>query len=348
MKENIPFEKMWEAYIEGRLSPELYMAFMDAVKSGSYDDWMGQRIDDLLAVQDVDIRLPDDRAEHILRNIQESELQAHFVLSISRPARMRKLLYVIAACAAFLALGLTVFLLERSSGKPSSQPGAVAKAVFHEPEKRMVHLPDGSNITLRGNSSIDIRPDFNRFRREVSLSGEGFFEIEHNPDRPFLVHVGDLTVTVLGTSFDVKANQGEAIVSVAVTSGKVKVSQGRRLLGVILPDQQIDVDKQSFHLVRMNVDADSVVGWKQEYLQFEDVTLAEAAALIESRFQVEVQIADPSLDGLHITASFLNQESLNHVMDVITQTVNVHYSLADSGRLVKITKYNTETSIHQP
>src|SRR5690606_5004009 len=72
--------------------------------------------------------------------------------------------------------------------------------------------------------------------REVHLEGEGFFDIKHDPTRPFVVTSGNLTTTVLGTAFNIRALPNDDRIVVTVIRGKVQVKDGERVLGVIADD----------------------------------------------------------------------------------------------------------------
>ncbi len=350
MSDNTPFETWWNAYLEGRLSPDEYWAFMQAVKSGYYDKWMEARIDESIALSDHDIQIPHDRAQHILRNIQQSDLQTISLISKSRPIYRRLRWYAAAAALIVLVAGVGFFLTLPSKHAGFSAVTTVLRPAVSAPAtvKRIVNLPDGSRITLRDNSTLDIPTTFNTVSREVTLRGEGYFEIESDPAKPFQVHTGNLTVTVLGTVFNVRAYQDQPVVAVAVASGKVRLSHGSRSLGLVLPDEQLEVNRESFRTVRVNADLDSVLAWKEEYLKLEDLTLVDAAAKIALRYGVEVRIADSSIRNLPITASFLNQESLRHVLDVVCQTVDVQYTMKDGGKVVEINKGNSENPFLHP
>ena len=76
------------------------------------------------------------------------------------------------------------------------------KVCLHHGQQHFVVLPDGSRITLDKESRLEYDGDFGRDERNVRLVGKGFFEVEKMPDKRFVVEMGDVQVSVLGTTFD--------------------------------------------------------------------------------------------------------------------------------------------------
>lgn len=132
--------------------------------------------------------------------------------------RSRNIRWAAAACVALVAFGAGYFFL----GKGNSANYEVA--IFHYQGKpgttTEVKLPDGSSVSLRGNSTLDVAADFGKNNRAVSLVGEGKFEIAKDAERPFIVQAAGTKTTVLGTGFDIHAlSKGK--VKIQVLHGKV-------------------------------------------------------------------------------------------------------------------------------
>jgi len=95
------------------------------------------------------------------------------------------------------------------------QPQQQARQTSPKPPDHTIHynryitLPDGSTVILHAGSKLDYPVSFNGNTREVNLIGEGYFDVQHDPARPFIIHTGHLKTTVLGTAFNIKANAGE-------------------------------------------------------------------------------------------------------------------------------------------
>ena len=110
---------------------------------------------------------------------------------------------------------------------------------------KVVHLPDGSSVTLNQNSNLTYTENFEGSERRVILIGEGYFEVIENPTRPFIVVAGNTETKVLGTAFNLKAYDDE--VELIVTKGKVKFSANETELVLIKYDKVIYNEKTKTH-----------------------------------------------------------------------------------------------------
>ena len=97
------------------------------------------------------------------------------------------------------------------------------KTIIYSPlgAKNHIILPDGTSVWLNSGSSLEYKGDFNYTRREVTLTGEGYFEVNSNQEKPFIVKTFDISIIALGTSFNVKAYPEEKMVTTTLVEGKV-------------------------------------------------------------------------------------------------------------------------------
>jgi transmembrane sensor len=193
--------------------------------------------------------------------------------------------------------------------------------------RHYLHLPDGSGVTLKEGSRLTYKQSFND-NREVTLSGEAFFEVKRDPGKPFRVQAGKVTTTVLGTAFNINASQSDKI-TVTVTRGKVVVGDDTREYGIILPNQQLAVNTASHQAVRTVVDTMAAVQWKEAYFILDRVSIAEATRQIGKRFNVEVNITNKNLEHCVITTWFLNNEDLTHVVESVSALCQARYAITD-------------------
>ena len=224
---------------------------------------------------------------------------------------------MIAAAAILLAIcTIGIFFLRNESAKNQT----VVAQVNQQKINRLVRLPDGSTVIVSSGSKLNYPSSFDGLaRREVYLEGQAFFDIKHNASKPFIVHTGQLETTVLGTAFNIKAFPGDIDITVTVSRGKVKVSDQNKTLGIILPRQQITCNKQKANPTLKTVDADTYLDWKAQDLLFDDVTVAEAAELLEERFNVNITFSDQLIKSNRFTTTFLKGESLEQVLTSICE-----------------------------
>jgi transmembrane sensor len=186
-----------------------------------------------------------------------------------------------------------------------------------------VRLPDNSTVMLDKGSELSYSSVFGETTREVSLKGEAFFDVAH-ASVPFTVRTGKIVTTVLGTAFNVKVSDG---VTVTVSRGKVAVGDERHTFDTILPNEQLAVDTKSNEFVKSIVDPETVMQWKLKYFILDKVTFSEAAELISERFNVKVAIENKSLNNCMINAWFLRNESLQQVMEAVSEFKQATYTI---------------------
>lgn len=188
-------------------------------------------------------------------------------------------------------------------------------------ENRLIQLPDGSTVILRPGAKLNYPSSFDGLaRREVYLDGQAYFDIKHNSLKQFIIHTGKLKTIVLGTAFEINAWSDNSSIQVTVSRGKVRVEDhNNRTIGIITPNQQITYDKISKNIVQKVVNAPEYLEWKEQDLLLSDVTVAEAAKLLESRYKVEIVISDDSIRSKRFTTIVRKGETLDQILKSISE-----------------------------
>ncbi|NLR81437.1 FecR family protein [Chitinophaga eiseniae] len=171
--------------------------------------------------------------------------------------------------------------------------------------KLSLTLPDGSKVCLNHHSRLvyDDR-QFGKKNREVTLTGEAFFEVAGHAAHPFVIHTSRMNITVLGTSFNVKAYATDSIISTTLISGKIAVSfphqPGKAV--ELLPNEKIIVPAAtaSTNIVRSFAQKDSSgkatdLLWLNNKLVFDNESFATLAQQMEQWYGVSIHFAHPSL-----------------------------------------------------
>lgn len=160
-------------------------------------------------------------------------------------------------------------------------------------QKLSVVLPDGTSILLNAGSTVRYPTTFGEDSREVDLVGEAFFDVVHDPARPFKVRTNDIITRVLGTSFNVKAYPEDSDIEVALIDGIVRIdgisdSTGSEVF--LSPSEMITINKRSkIHRIH-SFKPIEVVGWKDGILYFDRVSFPEAIARLERWYGVNIRV----------------------------------------------------------
>ncbi|MFD2582394.1 FecR family protein [Pedobacter vanadiisoli] len=200
-----------------------------------------------------------------------------------------------------------------------------------------VVLPDGSKVWLNALSSIKLPADFaSAFERHVELSGEAYFEVAKSKiryqgsqkRRPFLVSVGNRTVEVLGTHFNIKSYAEEKGVKTTLLEGSVRVGTGNKYK-VISPGQQALVTNDN--ISTSTVDVEEAVAWKNGNFQFADEDIQHVMLDIARWYNVEV-VYQGAVTKERFGGTISRNKPITEVLASLEETGAVHFKI--EGRSV--------------
>ncbi|MFC2098144.1 FecR family protein [Bacteroidota bacterium] len=185
-------------------------------------------------------------------------------------------------------------------------------------------LPDGSTVTLNNNSNLRYPKKFRKDQREVSLEGEGFFEVNGNKEWPFVITTKDIDIKVLGTSFNVNAYETNDEIEVIVRTGQVAVTRhGMVPKTVILkPGSKAVYNKTMEDLSLSKTIDQNYLAWKTRSFVFEDQALEDVAAALNKVYRSDISISSDSLKTAKITTTF-NEQSLEAILNVLSATLDI-------------------------
>jgi transmembrane sensor len=245
----------------------------------------------------------------------------------------------------FLVAGLAWFFQPRQKAASITNAAIPVMSKSTQEEHRLITLPDGSSVWLNSNSELAYASSFSGANREVMLKGEAFFDIKEDALRPFIIHTGKIKTTVLGTAFNVRALPSEASVTVTVTRGKVRVEDDQNTR-VIIANQQVSLSLNEQKPTQQTVKVDQVASWIREDLIMDNITFAEAAAIIEDRYKVVVEFRNKRLEGCRFTSTFLKDANLEQMLTAICIVNRATFNI--SGRNVTVIGEGCDPVIHLP
>ncbi|QDH78746.1 DUF4974 domain-containing protein [Echinicola soli] len=191
-------------------------------------------------------------------------------------------------------------------------------------QKSTFKLSDGTVVYLNAKSDLKFPNRFSDSIRMVELTGEAFFEVSEDKERPFIVKTQGVNVKVLGTSFNVKS---DAEVAVALVEGKVTVSRDTGGQVHLSPNEMLTY-KEDGKVLKSSFDPFEIVGWKDKYLVFREDSFLEVKNKIEKWYGVKIQCARDFQSDWSYTGQYY-QESLDRVMEGISATSEFSYQIKD-------------------
>ncbi|GGB93259.1 FecR family protein [Dyadobacter sediminis] len=245
---------------------------------------------------------------------------------------LKRLVNWTTAAAALIIAG---FLFWTNSHKPASPEMHLVQAPLGKTLK--VHLPDGSSVWLNAGSSMRYPDHFAGKTREVVLKeGQAFFDIVHLSGKPFVVHAKKLDITVLGTSFDVKAYKNDRHIKVSVKTGKVGVTlrdkpESPALL--LLPAEQAVLPEKTAKIQVAEISKPAIASWKDNRLVFEDELLSEVFNVLERKYRKHIIIEKENLSTEKISFTLDNQP-ITDVLKVMSFSKKFNYSQLNDSTIV--------------
>ena len=195
-------------------------------------------------------------------------------------------------------------------------------------------LSDGSRVWLNAESSLRFPASFSGDERVVELTGEGYFEIAHDTEKPFKVSVNRSEVEVLGTHFNINGYTDENNLRTTLLQGSVKVSKGPESI-VIKPGQQAVVQNSSNTIaVNNNTNVEAVIAWKNGLFQFDNTDIKDVMRQIGRWYDLEVEF-EGNVPDKKITGKIYRNVHVSKVLRIM-EALKIQFKI--EGRTVTVTE----------
>lgn len=240
-----------------------------------------------------------------------------------------------AAATLTLLIGISVFMY--LAGSFGSYHYEKEYQTSYGEIKRMT-LPDGTIVTLNAESTLKIERGFSQKNRMVHLDGEAFFEVMHKTAIPFTVETKALSVTALGTSFDVSAFANEPEINVALKTGKVLVKTiSKEKAEIILkPGERVVYQKKNALLNKETFNSKIQLAWQNRIIAFQNAGMQQVVNQLERYFGVNIDINHLPVREWQLTGEYKNQ-SLEDILQSLSFSYGISYKMEDN----KIVLYET-------
>jgi transmembrane sensor len=208
-------------------------------------------------------------------------------------------------------------------------------------------LPDGSVVALNSNSKLQFPKKFKNNIREVTITGEAFFDVQPDPEKPFIINAGKAQVKVLGTSFNISAYPENETVEVVVETGTVQVVSTEKLSTpetseILLNPGEKGILLNSLRKLEKGLNSDpNYLAWKTHNLVFNNIPLADVINRLNKTYHTEIKLKDETLQHLVLTAQF-EKKSVEFILNVVQLTFGLEleqendiYILSENKTLYK-------------
>jgi|GEM_PF-2083088 len=263
-------------------------------------------------IQEEDSKTPDSSIKTLDKDAFFSQLleKAKAPESEIKTTKTKFISLIRAAAIFFLlcSLGITIYLLNERYESEALKPELVT-IVNDGTTLKYTFLSDGTKIWLNSGAKLSYdRKHFGDTSREVKISGEAFFDVAHLPQKPFKVHSGKLTTTVMGTAFNVEAYPKEEHIRVLLVRGYVRINVGNQQRA-LLPGQILAYSPKSKHIEIHPVDVSEKLDlFTNGKLVFESVGLADVLTRLEQVFGIKISIEKELTANKTVSGSYFRGE----------------------------------------
>ncbi len=233
-------------------------------------------------------------------------------------------------------------IVEKTGGRITSSIGGIVYnrdvASEQEPEYNVLRterggeysvvLSDGTKVKINAATSLRFPVVFDSEKREVYLSGEAYFEVEKDTDRPFYVITDAMKIRVYGTSFNVNT-YGDKIQTVLV-QGRIGIQ------GIaspkeyeVRPSELAEFNREGEFVGIRKVDVEAYVGWKDGVLIFENESLEHIMDVLALWYDVDIVFRDPELKEYNFGGYLKKYENIDVILDAISRIVGVKFVVKD-------------------
>ncbi|MEM6320980.1 MAG: FecR domain-containing protein [Bacteroidota bacterium] len=231
------------------------------------------------------------------RIAEDATTPATKVVSLNRTNWLRRI------AAAIILLVTFGFLAQQFlADAPTTQQLVTTDTVLKD-----IQLPDGSTVWVNKNSQLTFPSTFGSSERIVKLTGEAFFKVERDTEKPFIVQMDNSQVRVLGTAFNVRSYEAESAVVVEVEEGKVQFSTDESTeTSILTANEKVVFNKEQVTLEAQPSTDWTDTAWKKSQLNFEDQSLSEVFNYLRKNFNVEVNFGAEQVKGCGLNATLVN------------------------------------------
>lgn len=216
----------------------------------------------------------------------------------------------------------------------SGQNTSLITLVSGTGEVREVVLPDGSKVWLNARSSLQYPEKFNKKFREITMTGEVYFEVNHDPQHPFVVSSGLVQVKVLGTRFLVSNYDNESEINTYLSEGcvELELTELKKTME-LTPGDEVVFNRETLAVTKVNHPRAAPDSWRFGKLTFYNETLYEIARKLERRFGKEILIADDAVGNMNYTADF-DDESLEQILRFLDEGSAITFKKVGNGYML--------------
>jgi transmembrane sensor len=194
-------------------------------------------------------------------------------------------------------------------------------------------LSDGTKVWLNAESELRYPVNFRKTKRDVFLIGEAYFEVAHNKEAPFTVHIHDSKVKVLGTKFNISGYEDQEFIATTLVEGSVEVNNLSQK-ELLKPGYQSIVNRGGDDISVSEVDTHLYTSWVEGVFEFEVTELEYIMAQLGRWYNVKFFFNEESLKHIRFTGAITRDKPIEFALKMIEKISDVDFAIKDDYIIV--------------
>lgn len=247
--------------------------------------------------------------------------------------QLNNILKYAAVIILFITCGLQIYRLTQSTTDMDMNMISVPTG-----QRANIQLSDGTNVWLNSGSKMEYPGSFTnrKGKREVTLDGEGYFEVAKNAKKPFVVQTGKYNIEVLGTKFNVDAYNKASAFSIALMEGSIQISDKAEPTKKIRLHPLQKADYINDQLVIEKIQNYDIYRWKEGLLCFEHIAFNDLMKEFEKTYDIQIFNENKNLDNYICSGKFRISDGLDFILHVLQRDVKFSFSRNENNTIIYI------------
>ncbi|MCX6238019.1 MAG: FecR domain-containing protein [Bacteroidia bacterium] len=238
---------------------------------------------------------------------------------------MYDILYIAAMLLVAFGLGWASRFISFKNDQQSAE--VIMQEIFvPKGQVNQVFLADGTRIWINSETRLIALSVFTSKERVVKLSGEAYFEVAKDKNRPFKVEVNGQQIEVLGTTFNVRAYDNSNEIETTLESGQIWLNTGKQTT-LLNPGEQSILDKNNNQLTIRKVDPVNFSSWKNGRFEFQNKDLVDVFKVVERWYDVDITADESYFKGMHFSGVIKRNKDAKHFLELLNHTIPIKYKI---------------------
>jgi ferric-dicitrate binding protein FerR (iron transport regulator) len=329
------WQTLLERFLRNECSERENKIVFYALRDGLIDDEFRHAID--LVMNDRDATAQIDRMEPVSDDVLNN-IRFRMQKTEEKPAGGKSALREWLKIAAVAIITLSVSWMVFHSKTPDKPRPEAALNTIRVPAGQTVNLTlaDGTNIWLNARSTLQYPGVFSGNKRELFLEGEGFFDVAHNPEKPFVVHAGGYDIRALGTQFNVEAYSNGAGFNTSLLDGAVRITSAGDTLQTIVLQPNTMARLHDGRLIAENITDFNHYRWREGLICFDNMPFTILMTEFEKCYGIKIVVENSRVKNYAPTGKFRKSDGVDYALRVLQRNFRFVFERDEENHIIYI------------